>query len=107
MNLEVKAAIHAALVSIKANGPADKGHGICDNVASYPAVEALRHSLQVYGFFARLAYSWPGLAGPSQYYPVEGNALQYRLAKERGDLWDNPRRYELLDHMIEATRQIS
>lgn len=99
--------LHEALLQVKAAAessepPAwfDRNNGIC---------YAVNHALESAGaplvgpLFADIAGRWPGRASFSFAFPVGGYA-EYKWEQLVGTPWQNPRRWELLNWLIEQTR---
>ena len=87
-----------ALKRIKTDGPVHADVGICVNVAktvSWCAADQLKPLLAKWPhvYTDEGGYAWGE-------YPV-GGYTEYTIGKIDGTLWDNPRRWQLLDWLIE------
>ena len=82
-SLQAKEELLARLKDIRAGRDRNPHHGICGNIYNHSDL------------FVELAYTvWDGVL-----YPVGGKDEFYKEAAA-GTLWDNPRRFELLDKLI-------
>lgn len=92
------------LKAIKQNP--DKHTGICGNVCDKTDTTPNRY----YDYFMprlhALIKQWPeGLESDEESnYPVEGSKTKFRCDRDDGKLWDNPRRHELLNWLIERIK---
>ena len=96
-----------ALIHLKEHGPWVKNHGICINVWCFADESNLRESpkYQLYRddiTFAmeRAIHKWPNKHELHDFHPV-GGASEYTEAVKNGTVWQNPRRLELLDFIID------
>lgn len=104
-----KTTLNQALVAVSKAAEQDvpppwfyKRLGICGNVESYilyrhPKIGGLLHrvlSVQLHTLICR----WPDLGSNSPWFPVGGPAEFHSY----GSLWDNQRRWQLLEWLINA-----
>lgn len=86
-----------ALKKIRDDGPVSTKYGICGNVIDLANVKECK-KLDI------LFLRWPRNKGRTNMmrtsYPVEGHGVGYKRSVEAGELWDNPRRHELLNWLI-------
>lgn len=85
------AKIHEALISLRTTQP-EQNYGICTNLVT------LTHTSWMSELVTALASTWPDAHAEAR-YPV-GGFMEYQETK----LWENPRRFQLLEHCIEWTK---
>ena len=103
----IKRELHRALVAVK-TGPVNQMHGICGNVSQkLHSRRWWREWLAPYGMcmheLRNLAAAWPSRHRTQPLYPVDGLGT-YGYELSMATLWDNPRRWQLLDWLIEETK---
>lgn len=96
------AELHAVLKKVKRHaeegddsGMFNKGTGICSNVHAY----VLCHEART--LFVDIMRKWPNRY-EDEAYPVGGGA-EFAVNNKHRKLWENPRRMELLNWLIEVT----
>lgn len=104
--------LRCALIMVKERGPMDKTKGICANAELYANYGNLSHGHR-HAFkttLGELCLKWPNRY-VSEFihnnpYPV-GGMQEYYTAVEAGTVWQNPRRLEFLDWLIEFTSPLA
>ena len=89
-----------ALIHLKEQGPWAPRNGICTNIHMFlEQAEFLERRLPTIEFKASVK-AWPKAVGDEEDYPV-GGADEYIAEKRIATVWQNPRRLELLDFIID------